>query len=149
MANTYLQKQTALAKKIRVAHPKMKWTDCIKKAALQLKGKRVGAYKVIEKNETIKTKPKAVYQITRGKSGTFKKNGVKKIAGVKVGNIQKITSTSIELDRLNDEIANLQSSIKTTVGVSEKNKIRVLMGNRKKQFYALKKYFNTLATFKK
>ena len=52
MAN-YLQKQTALAKKIRKAHPNKKWTDCVKQAARELKKgsvskpvrKKVGAAK--------------------------------------------------------------------------------------------------------
>lgn len=149
MANTYLQKQTALAKKIRLQNPKLKWMDCIKKAAMQLKGKKVGAYKVIEKNETVKTKPKAVYQISRTKKGAFKKGGVKKIAGIKQNtDLKKIASTSIELDNINKEIDELKLNLKSTKILSEKIKIRTKILNRKKQFIALKKYFNTLATFK-
>lgn len=45
MAATHLQKITARAKQIRKAHPKMIWTDAIKKASKELAGKKVGAVK--------------------------------------------------------------------------------------------------------
>lgn len=45
MAATHLQKITAKAKQIRKAHPKMIWTDAIKKASKELAGKKVGAVK--------------------------------------------------------------------------------------------------------
>lgn len=45
MAATHLQKITTRAKQIRKAHPKMIWTDAVKKASKELAGKKVGAVK--------------------------------------------------------------------------------------------------------
>jgi len=49
------------------------------KAAKSKAAKKVGAIKIVEKNETKLTKPTKVYQQTRTKSGTFK--SLKRIAG--------------------------------------------------------------------
>lgn len=154
MANTYLQKQTALAKKIRKAHPNKKWTDCVKQAARELKKgsvskpvrKKVGAYKVIEKGETVKTKPKAIYQITRAKKGTFKKGGVKKISGF--NNLTEINSVASKLTSIETDILQTQVLLRQTKDAGSKRQLKAKIANRKKQFLALKKYFNTIAVFK-
>jgi len=153
MANTYLEKQTALAKKIRKTNPKLSWIDAVKKAAAELKsGKKVGAYKVIEKGETPKTKVKAVYQITRNKKGTFKSGGVKRVAGLpKVAGVNtsnELFNTSNKLMEYEKDILEAKNKLKLEKLVVEKNKIKAYIKNRNNQYIALKKYLNTLARFR-
>ena len=81
----------AKAKQIRKAHPKMKWTECVKQAwkgvkkspAKKTARKKVSAIKIIERRETKKTPVKATYQVTRTKKGTVKK--FEKVGGTIAG----------------------------------------------------------------
>lgn len=71
------------------------------KAAKSKAAKKVGAIKIVEKNETKLTRPTKVYQQTRTKSGTFK--SLKRIAG----NIKKYDYNqldNIKLTRVNNDI---------------------------------------------
>jgi len=81
-ASTTLKWITTKAKQIRKANPKKKWTACIKEAGrLYRSGKKgVSGYKVVERRETKKTKPKKVFLQKRSSAGRFK--GVKRIGFV-------------------------------------------------------------------
>ncbi len=83
-----------VAKSVQRANPKLSWQQAIQKAAAQNKkpaarkktaGKKVGAYKVIEKNEKRSAPVKKVVQVVRTKKGLFK--GFKQVNGIKVGSV--------------------------------------------------------------
>ena len=82
---TYLQRQTALAKKIRKAHPNKKWTDCVKQAAKELKNKPVKA----PVKRKVGAAKKGVTTTVTTNRGTTKK--VVKVSGYKAeGNIYRV-----------------------------------------------------------
>lgn len=96
MALTYLQKQAARVRAIRKANPRIEYIAAVKKAAKELKSekkkpakrapakrKAVGAYKVIERGETRKTRPTKVVRTVRTASGTFK--GTRAVSGAVSG----------------------------------------------------------------
>jgi hypothetical protein len=70
-----LKKLQADAKKLKKANPKLSHIDAIRMAA----GKKVGAYKILEKNELSSVKAKKVLRQKRKSDGTF--DGYKRIAG--------------------------------------------------------------------
>lgn len=84
-----LRKITNKAKALRKKHPTAKWTNLIKAAAKQVKGKkatsrkrrRVSSVKYIDKGEKKNVTPSKVYRINRTKKGNFK--GYTRIAGPK------------------------------------------------------------------
>lgn len=85
-----LKKITNKAKALRKKHPTAKWTNLIKQAAKEVKGKkargtskrrRVSSVKYIDKGEKKNVTPSKVYRINRTKKGNFK--GYTRIAGPK------------------------------------------------------------------
>lgn len=93
---TILQQITTRAKQLKKSHPKTKWTDLIKKASKEIKGTKrksgkVGDYKLndtsfLETRMSLNPRKKKVakpkkYAVTRNADGSFKKGGVKRIAG--------------------------------------------------------------------
>jgi hypothetical protein len=139
-----------------------------KPKAKKTTAKKVGAIKIVEKNETKLTRPTKVYQQTRTKSGTFK--SLKRIAGTtkhkdtKSHNVnikvvsgikssEKIGSlplhiVSNELTKLDIEIKELKSFIRAEKTIREKNNLRKILFIKNDQFKKLKAYLNTIARFK-
>lgn len=152
---SYLVKQNKLAKQLQAKNKKLTWQQAVAAAAKQLKSsktkpvkKKVGAYKVIEPGETKATKVKAVYRTARTKKGTFKKGGMNKVAGTQNSNLAQITATGRTLTELQNEIKWLTQTKKEFKTAAERKKVQTTINDKRKQFATLKKYFNTLATFK-
>ena len=142
MANTYLQKQTALAKKIRKTNPKLKWIDAVKKAAIELKkNSKVGVVKT--KPSTKKAAKKTVPFVTVKRTIVQEP---KKMNGINISN--ELFATGNKLLQYEKDIFEAKQKLKFAVGVVEKNRIRQYIKLRNSQFTALKKYLNTLAKFK-
>jgi hypothetical protein len=85
-----------VAKTVQRANPKLSWQQAIQKASAlnkkpaakkpaAKKKRKVGAYKVIEKNEKRSAPVKKVVQVVRTKKGLFK--GFKQVNGIKVGSV--------------------------------------------------------------
>ncbi len=80
MATTALQWMNREAKRIQKQHPRMAWSEAIKKSGAAYRAaqktkkmsgtKKVGAYKIIESGETSRTKPKT-YKNIRRSDGKF------------------------------------------------------------------------------
>jgi hypothetical protein len=87
--NTTLKRITTRARSLQRSHPNTKWTDLIKKASREIKGKKkaptrtkrrkVASVKYIDKGEKKNVRPSKVYRIKRNKRGTFK--GYSRVAG--------------------------------------------------------------------
>jgi hypothetical protein len=153
MANARFNLMVKKAQLLRKKHPSIAWATALKKAGAEIRGKKVGAYKVIEKNETVKSKPKKVFQVTRatkkGAKGTFVKGGLKQVAGVhKIGNTAtEVVITGKTLNLYKDIIASSKLKLKAAKTVAEKNKIRKEIQLYTLRFNILKKYFNSLIKF--
>jgi len=117
--STHLTKITALAKKIRKAHPSKKWTDCVKAASKQIKAGKVGDYRINktsfhETREATNPRKKRLkkekkFSVTRTGEGKFKK--IKRIAGVDKS-MQHIKSISGTMSGNLSYIEKLQQSLK-------------------------------------
>ncbi len=84
MAANHLKKITAKAKQIRKAHPKMKWTDAVKKASASIKG----ASKPAAKKRAVK---KAAKKVATKKHVDTKNHNVniRVVSGAKKANFRK------------------------------------------------------------
>lgn len=85
------KKGSKAAKDYMASIRKMKGKPKAKKTT----AKKVGAIKIVEKNETKLTRPTKVYQQTRTKSGTFK--SLKRIAGAKPSTHKDIKSHNVNI----------------------------------------------------
>lgn len=122
----WMQKE---AKKIRKQHPNMAWISVMKKAGVAYRAKngtsskrKVGAYKVVERGESTKTKPSAVYKNVRSKSGEVKK--VKKI-----GSVNSYMNAARRL--VIDQIGKLEALYIVASSKSDKNRVRKLINEKK------------------
>lgn len=89
MAANHLKKITAKAKQLRKAHPKMKWTDAVKKASASMKGaSKPAAKKSAPKKRVVKKAAKkvAVKRHTDTKSHNV---NIRVVSGAKKSNFRK------------------------------------------------------------
>jgi len=96
-----LKKLQVEAKKLRAKNPRLSHSEAIKLAS----GKKLGAYKVIEKNEKESTQPSKTLKIKRDKKGHFK--GYKRVAGSKVSE-RKILTASHKVKAAANKLDELQ-----------------------------------------
>jgi hypothetical protein len=143
MANTYLQKQTVLAKKIRKANPKLSWIEAVKKAAAEIKSSKTKVGAIKKKAATKKAVKKTVPFVTVKRTIVQQP---KKVSGVNASN--ELFNTSNKLMEYERDILEAKQKLKIEKTIAEKNKIKQYIKNRNNQYIALKKYLNTLARFR-
>ena len=106
------------------AHEKLlyivKHSNDIQKHETNFPNKKVGAIKIVEKNETKLTRPTKVYQQTRTKSGTFK--SLKRIAGTSTHKDTKSHNVNI---RVVSGIAGAFNNLENLIKEKEKAEIKI------------------------
>lgn len=131
-----LKKITTRAKALRRKHPTAKWTNLIKEAAKQVKGKkkatskrrRVSSVKYIDKGEKKNVRPTKVYRINRTKKGNFK--GYTRVAGAKT--VTQILSDARRA--LIVDMAQLSAKKMVTVKKRKRNELQKKI-NEKRSLY--------------
>lgn len=140
-APAVLKKITSRAKALRRKHPTAKWTNLIKQASREIKGKapakakrskrRVSSVKYIDKGEAKNVRPSKVYRIQRSKKGTFK--GYKRVAGATVA---QHVSAAKEL--LLNDMARLSARKMVATKKRIKNKLQKQISEKRTQYNRLK-----------
>lgn len=129
------------AKTVQRANPKLSWQQAIQKAAAQqkkpaAKKRKVGAYKVIERNEKKSTPAKKVVRVNRSKTGTFK--GYSKVGSVSGNALQEISRQLSRKQQLTNQKDALKAIRPSTPAVKKEiNKISV-------EIFGINKYIATL-----
>lgn len=139
--NPTLKRITTRAKSLQRSHPNTKWTDLIKRASKEIKGKKrrpakkrrkISAVKYIEKGEKKNVRPAKVYRTVRSKKGTFK--GYKR-----VGSARRTLNDNLRDARnlILDDIARLSTRKFLATRKTDKRKIQKSINAKRSQYKKL------------
>lgn len=131
------------AKAIQKQHPRLSWQDAIQKASAARKkgtkkvaGKKVGAYKVIEKGESRSAKPKKVVQVKRSAKGTFK--GYSAVNGIAQKSLSEINYQLLRKKHLEGYLQQLKDTRPKTTRINSE------MDKTRNEIAAVKKFITQL-----